>query len=159
MYFSLIYPLLLHITPDLFLTRRWTQWPACMMTLSNGTIFRVTGPLCGGIHRSPVNSPHKGPVTGSFDVFLDLRLNKRLSKQPWGWLFDIPSLSLWCHCNGHLNIATLNTHSTTTCKLVDLIPALPQSDCGIPNWVTAKTVHGSSTNHGQTTARFRSFFR
>ena len=30
-----------------------------MMMSSNGNIFCVTG-LCGGIHRSPVNSPHKG---------------------------------------------------------------------------------------------------
>ena len=50
-------------------------------------------------------------------------------------------------------------YSTTICKLVDLIPALHQSDCRIPNWVSAKTVLSSSTNHGQTTARFRSFFR
>ena len=28
-----------------------------------------------GIHRSTVNSPHKRPVTRSFDVFFDLRLN------------------------------------------------------------------------------------
>ena len=34
-----------------------------------------------GIHRWPVNSPHKGPVTRSFDVFFDLRLTKQLSKQ------------------------------------------------------------------------------
>ena len=50
-------------------------------------------------------------------------------------------------------------YSTTICKLVDLIPALHQSDCRIPNWVSAKTVLSCSTNHGQTTARFRSFFR
>ena len=32
-----------------------------MMTSSYGNIFRVTGwPLVWGIHRSPVNSPHKG---------------------------------------------------------------------------------------------------
>ena len=31
-----------------------------MMTSSNGNIFRVTGPFLRGIHRSPVNSPHKG---------------------------------------------------------------------------------------------------
>ena len=37
-------------------------------------------------------------------------------------------------------------HSTTICKLVDLIPALHQSDCRIPNRVSAKTVHSSSTN-------------
>ena len=50
-------------------------------------------------------------------------------------------------------------YSTTICKLVDLIPALHQSDCRIPNWVSAKTVLSSSTNHGQTTAHFRSFSR
>ena len=31
-----------------------------VMTSPNGNIFRVTGHLCGWIHRSPVNSPHKG---------------------------------------------------------------------------------------------------
>ena len=49
-------------------------------------------------------------------------------------------------------------YSTTICKLVDLIPALHQSDCRIPNWVSDKTVHSSSTNHSQTTARYQSFF-
>ena len=39
------------------------------------------------------------PVMWSFDVFLDLRLNKRLSKQAWGWWFETPSCSLWRHCN------------------------------------------------------------
>ena len=34
-----------------------------MMTSSNGNIFRVTG-LVRGIHRSPVNSPHKGQWRG-----------------------------------------------------------------------------------------------
>ena len=38
-----------------------------------------------------VNSPVSGEfpaqrqVTRGFDVFFDLRLNKRLSKQSWGW--------------------------------------------------------------------------
>ena len=53
-----------------------------------------------GIHRSPVNSPHKGPTTRSFDVFFDVRLNKRLSKQSWGWWFEMPSRPLWRHCYG-----------------------------------------------------------
>ena len=35
------------------------------MTSSNGNIFRVTGHLCGEIHRSPVNSPHKGQWRGA----------------------------------------------------------------------------------------------
>ena len=61
------------------------------MTSSNGNIFRVTGPLCGDF-TGPGEFPTQRPVTRSFDVFFDLRLNKRLSKQPWGWW-------LWRHCN------------------------------------------------------------
>ena len=51
-----------------------------MMASSNGNIFRVTGHLCGN---SPVPGefPAQRPVTRSFDVFFDLRLNQRLSKQ------------------------------------------------------------------------------
>ena len=110
-------------------------------------------PFVRGIHRSPVNSAHKGQrrralmfsliyawtngwvnnretgdlkrhrahydvivifagnssvtgefpaqrsVTWSFDVFFDLRLNKPLCKQSWGWWFETPSCSLWRHCN------------------------------------------------------------
>ena len=52
------------------------------------------------------NSPVTGeflaqrPVTRSFGVFFDLHLNKRLSKQSWGWWFQTPSRQLWHHCNG-----------------------------------------------------------
>ena len=55
--------------------------------------------LCAG--NSPVTGefPTKRPVTRSFDVFFNLRLNKRFSKQSWGWWFETPSRSLWRHCN------------------------------------------------------------
>ena len=69
-----------------------------MMTSSNGNIFRVTGPLCGEF-TGPGEFPTQRPATRSFDVFFDLRPNKRLSKQPWGWWFETPSLSLWRQCN------------------------------------------------------------
>ena len=39
------------------------------------------------------------PVTRSFDIFFDLRLNKRLSKQSWGWWFEKPASSSWRHGN------------------------------------------------------------
>ena len=58
-----------------------------MMTSSNGNIFRVT------------ELPAQRPVTQSFDVFFDLRLNKRLSKQSWGWWFETLSRPLWRHCH------------------------------------------------------------
>ena len=62
-------------------------FPVLMMTSSNGNMFRVTG-ICAGnspltVGNSPVTGefPSHRPVTRSFDVFFDLRLNKRLCKQ------------------------------------------------------------------------------
>ena len=57
--------------------------------------------LCVG--NSPVSGefPAQRPVTRSFDVFFDLRLNKRLGKQSWVWWFETPLRSLWRHCNVH----------------------------------------------------------
>ena len=55
-----------------------------MMTSANGNIFRVTGHLCGQftgprwIHRSKASDVELW-------IFFDLRVNKGLSKQPWGW--------------------------------------------------------------------------
>ena len=68
------------------------------MTSSNGNIFRVTGPLYGEFtgHRW---IPSQRLMTQSFAVFFDLCLNKRLSKQSWGWWFETPLRLLWRHCN------------------------------------------------------------
>ena len=56
--------------------------------------FSVFLALCEG--NSPVTGefPSQRPVMRSFKVFSDLRLNKRLSKQPRGWWFETPSRSL-----------------------------------------------------------------
>ena len=64
--------------------------PRSMMTSSNENIFRVTGPLCGEF------TGHRWiPSTKASDAelwcFLDLRLNKRLCKQSWGWWSETPS--------------------------------------------------------------------
>ena len=55
--------------------------------------------ICAG--NSPVTGefPAQRPVTRSFDVFFDLRLNERLSKQLWDWWFETPSFPLWRHSN------------------------------------------------------------
>ena len=58
-------------------------------------------PFVRGIHRSPVNFHHKGQWHGAL-MIVYLRLNKRSSKQSWGWWFETPSHSLWRHCNIHL---------------------------------------------------------
>ena len=57
--------------------------------------------ICGG--NSPVTAQRQ--VMQSFDVLYDLRLNKRLRKQSWGWWFETPSHPLWRHCNDYHSCA------------------------------------------------------
>ena len=59
--------------------------------------FQRYWPFVRGIHRSPVNSQR--PVTRSFDIYIDLRLNERLSKQSWSWWFETQLCPLWRHSN------------------------------------------------------------
>ena len=73
-----------------------------MMTSSNGNTYRVTGPLCGEF-TGPGEFPAQRPVARSLDVCFDLRLNKRLSKQSWGWWFETQSRPLWRHCNDSIH--------------------------------------------------------
>ena len=56
--------------------------------------------VCAG--NSPVTGefPAQRPVPRSLDVFFDLRLMIRLSKQWWGGWFEALSCPLWRHCNG-----------------------------------------------------------
>ena len=58
--------------------------------------------LCAGNSSITGEFPAQSQVTRSFLLFFDLHLNKRLSKQSWGWWFETPSGSLWRHCNALL---------------------------------------------------------
>ena len=90
------------------------------MTSSNENIFRITGPLCGELtgHRGSPDIFVIIPCTselidnnslymlafasqwrGALIFFFDLRLNKRLSKQSWGWWLKTPLCPLWRRCN------------------------------------------------------------
>ena len=55
----------------------------------------------------PGEFPTQRPVTRSFDVYFDLRLNKRLCKQSWGWWFETLLCPLWRHSNGVGSYATV----------------------------------------------------
>ena len=55
--------------------------------------------LCAGIHRSAVNSPHKGQWCGVLVFSFIYALSKRLRKRSWDWWFETPSRPLWRHCN------------------------------------------------------------
>ena len=62
-------------------------------------IFSALLAICLG--NSPVSAefPAQRPATRSFDVFFDMCLNKRLSKQSRGWWFETLYHPLWRHCN------------------------------------------------------------
>ena len=68
-----------------------------MITSSNGNFFWVTGHLCRELtgHRW---IPHTKASDVEFSCFFNLRPNRRLSKQWWGWWFVTPSRPLWRHC-------------------------------------------------------------
>ena len=85
---------------------KWKYFPRCW-------------PFVSGIHRSPVNSPHKRPVTMCFDAFFDLPMNKRLSKLWWGWWFETPSRLLWRQCNG--KDMSLNARSTSNIEATETV--------------------------------------
>ena len=56
--------------------------------------------ICAGNSPFSGEFPAQRPVTRSFGDFFDLRSNKRLSKQLWGWWFETHSPPLWRHSNG-----------------------------------------------------------
>ena len=72
--------------------------------------------LCAG--NSPVTGEFlaRRPVTRSSDIFYDLRLIKRLSKQYWSWWFETPSRPLWRHSN------ELHTDKVAICDCRNLWP-------------------------------------
>ena len=70
--------------------------------------------LCGGNPPVTGGFPSKRPVTRSFDVFFDLRLNQWLRKQVCGWWSEMPSCSLWRHCNESDRYQNITKHSKIT---------------------------------------------
>ena len=89
--------------------------------------------LCGG--NSPVTGkfPSQRPVTRSFDVFLDLRLNKRLNKQSWNWRFETPPCSLWRHCNDDIKCKFVFVFSTNNIARKGFIAVTSHECHDVPN--------------------------
>ena len=71
--------------------------------------------ICAGYSPVPGEFPAQRPVTRTFDVFFDLRLNKWLSKQSWGWWCETLSRPLWRHHNAN-DLNTGDHH----CKSIEM---------------------------------------
>ena len=66
----------------LIIRLKWTWWHHQMETFSALLV------ICAGKSPVPGDFPAQRRVVRSFDVLFDLRLNKLLSKQSWGWWFE-----------------------------------------------------------------------
>ena len=122
---------------DLTMRRLIRYWNSALVVISIIGTFSALLALCVG--NSPVTGEFQLTKASDFYVFLDLCLNKRLSKQSLGWWFVTPSCSLWRHCNAHndcglwlvVNSESSHFHSMrpppvlmsvlTACKLAKLV--------------------------------------
>ena len=78
--------------------------------------------ICAGNSPASGDFPAQRPVTRSFDVFFDLRLNKRLRKQSQGWWFETLSCPLWRHRNAKYKILIHgNAIENVVCKMVAIL--------------------------------------
>ena len=106
---------LVSLRTELVASRLKRQWGNRLWLWSNGNIFRVTGPLSGN---SPVTSefPSHRLVTRGFDVFFDLRLDKRLN----GWV-------------NNREAGDLRRHRAYYDVIVMLFCRNPQNRCSVVN--------------------------
>ena len=81
----------------------YTNAWAAMMAFHDDVIkwkhFPRYWPFVRGIHRSRWIPCTKASDAELWCFLSDLRLNERLSKQPWGWWFETSLWSLWRYCN------------------------------------------------------------
>ena len=101
---------LFHITNDSI----WTTWWYDLMETLSALLA-----LCAGNSPVPGEFLAQRPVTRSSDIFYDLRLIKRLSKQYWSWWFETPSRPLWRHSNElHTDkVAICDCHNLWPCRV------------------------------------------
>ena len=118
-------------------------------------LFSALLAICAG--NSPVAGefPAQRPVIRSFDVFFDLRLNKRLSKQSLDWWFETPTRPLWRHCNvipG--NMSSLSNHViylSILFRIPSLVPAQSSANLGARE---AALKNMAKINHYKTTTKY-----
>ena len=142
-----------------------TQSEYLMMTSSNKNFFALLA-LCEG--NSPVTGefPSQRPMTRNFDVFFDLHLNKRLSKQSRRRWFETLSRSLWRQCNvfwifcrrfpvfctSKIRWMLVCSKGISSCSLADVLEGSRHDYCFYIDWLNYNnscvvyTIHPPSLN-------------
>ena len=118
---SMSYTILMTLNPFLFELNDLPNTSACKFHVAwrrhQMKAFSLLVVICAGNLPVTGEFPAQRPVTQSFDLLFDLRLNKRLSKQSWGWWFETLSRPLWRHCNGQYMIHWWLQPTAVTCLL------------------------------------------
>ena len=116
-----------------------SHWDATiMMTSSNGNISALLA-LCAGNSLVTGEFPSQRPVTRSFDVFFDLRQNKWLSKQSWGW---------WCETHrAHYDAIVMITLLSTSISSQSTAPLFTSSTITRYPLLWRHDEHDSVSNH------------
>ena len=132
-----------YVYVNIYIHKWWSQCGSqCLLCRPRATkpwwrhqmeTFSALLAICEG--NSPV--PTQRPVTRNFDVFFDLRLNKRLNKQWQGWWFETPSHPLWRHCRVMFlfSILVSTTRNFSPWSLVERF-------CTTPSALVASTAWG-----------------
>ena len=95
---------------------------------------------CAGNSPVTVEFLAQRPVTQSFDVFFGLCLNKRLSKQSWGWWFEMASRPLSRHWNATQFLYAGDYGTTDRWRRQNQAKHVPHSMMNIlPNSITTTT--------------------
>ena len=102
-----------------------TWWRHLMET------FSALLAICTGNSPGTGEYPTQRPGTRSFHVFFDLHLNKRLSKQWWGWWSETQSCPLWRQCNDVIYFRHFKNMA-----LCILHPFLPRID--LQTWIVVR---------------------
>ena len=109
-----------------------------MTILSNGSIFLVTDPLCGGIPRYSVNSPHKGQWRGASMFSLTYaRTNAWLNKRNAGGLrrhrahYEVIAMQFWFsrYPNRYLVWCIASLLQEVFCRLIGIKSLLKTTLC------------------------------
>ena len=135
--------------------RLFSRWRHQMETFSSLL------PLCEGNPPVTGGFPSQRPVARSFDVYFDLSLNKRLSKQSGHWWFDTPLRPLWRHSTD-MNATIRQCHKVDedffVIKDVGVIanfcarfhPGIIMIKFGTRNWVVDYRLHDTILVHSYT---------
>ena len=108
--------------------------------------------LCEGNPLVTGGFPSQGPVMRSFDVFCDLCINKRLSKQSTRRCIEAPSRSLWRHCKVALLCFLAYPRNTVNSDLANLFqwkiiqdkPHRNQWASSVRNYFSVRTILNST---------------